>query len=209
MYDSQTSTHRPDRFEIPDFRTPTTPVLDPRAFRSFLSPLFYPGAKNRFAADILPRVPVVPDRAWFVEPYCGSAILTLRMIIEGRANRVWLNDMDKSVTALWRVIANKKQAENLLGALWSFHMPPESVQRCESVVDRPDGYDPIEAALATIVVGATARDNGYRRCGRRTDLFHYWGNLPMLMGRVKTAANLLTSVECRITSIPALACVIG
>ncbi len=62
-------------------------------------PFAYQGSKRRLAPRILERFPAGVER--LVEPFCGSAALSLAALAAGRTRRVWLNDNFRPLAALW------------------------------------------------------------------------------------------------------------
>ncbi len=65
-------------------------------------PFPYQGSKRRLAPRILERFPATVER--LVEPFCGSAALSLAALAAGRVRRVWLNDSCRPLAALWERI---------------------------------------------------------------------------------------------------------
>ena len=57
-------------------------------------PFPYQGSKRAICKHILPHVPA--DTALLVEPFCGSAAVSLAVAVQNRARRFWLNER------LWR-----------------------------------------------------------------------------------------------------------
>lgn len=68
----------------------------------YYSPLRYPGGKN----CIFPFVSSLFEENKFhgisyAEPYGGGAGLALRLLFEGYVNKVYINDLDRSIYAFW------------------------------------------------------------------------------------------------------------
>jgi DNA adenine methylase len=63
-------------------------------------PIPYQGSKRRLAEEILRWLPVRFDR--LVEPFAGSAAMTLAAAARGRAQQYWINDAHAALIALWR-----------------------------------------------------------------------------------------------------------
>lgn len=73
----------------------------------YYSPLRYPGGKN----CIFPFVSRVfyENRLLgvsYAEPYAGGAGLALRLLFEGYVERIYINDLDKQIFAIWDTIIN-------------------------------------------------------------------------------------------------------
>lgn len=84
-----------------------TPLTDEPLFRhSVVSPLRYPGAKRQLVPIIesLARANFPPPRL-FVEPFCGGATTTLRLLGLGVVDHGILADIDPLVAAFWKTAA--------------------------------------------------------------------------------------------------------
>ena len=68
-------------------------------------PFPYQGSKRSISGSILPHIPA--DTALLVEPFCGSAAVSLAASVHGRAERFWLNDANGPLMALWREILER------------------------------------------------------------------------------------------------------
>lgn len=80
-------------------------------------PFPYQGSKRRLSPAILARFPDAVER--LVEPFCGSAALSLAALAAGRARRVWLNDGFAPLAALWRrILAEPAVLAAEYRALW-------------------------------------------------------------------------------------------
>ncbi len=65
-------------------------------------PIPYQGSKRRLAADILRYLPADVDR--LVEPFAGSAAVSLAAAYSGVASRFLLNDANSALMSLWTAI---------------------------------------------------------------------------------------------------------
>lgn len=70
--------------------------------RSVPQPIPYQGSKRQIAAAILARFPAEADR--LVEPFCGSAALSLAAAQSKQVSSFWLNDANLPLMRLWREI---------------------------------------------------------------------------------------------------------
>lgn len=66
-------------------------------------PFQYQGSKRLIAPVILQRLQLSSDSE-LVEPFAGSAAVSVRAAIEGRAKSYWINDANKPLSDLWRAI---------------------------------------------------------------------------------------------------------
>lgn len=68
-------------------------------------PIPYQGSKRTIASTILQYLPYDTDR--LVEPFAGSAAISLSAAYYNRARRFWLNDINKPLMDLWDAIINR------------------------------------------------------------------------------------------------------
>ncbi len=68
-------------------------------------PIPYQGSKRRLAPQIVRCLPRSTDR--LVEPFCGSAAVSLYALATGAADTVWLNDNNEPLARLWMAIADR------------------------------------------------------------------------------------------------------
>lgn len=71
-------------------------------------PIPYQGSKRRLAPAILAHLP--PGTTRLVEPFAGSAALSLAALASGRAQRVVLGDVLEPLVALWSLIVREPTA---------------------------------------------------------------------------------------------------
>ena len=62
-------------------------------------PFPYQGSKRTIAPHILPHIPADAHR--LIEPFCGSAAISLAAAAGGRAHQFWLNDANAPLMRLW------------------------------------------------------------------------------------------------------------
>jgi len=68
-------------------------------------PIPYQGSKRGLARTILAYVS--PDAARLVEPFAGSAAVSLAAAYHGKAKSFWLNDLNHALVALWDEITHR------------------------------------------------------------------------------------------------------
>lgn len=83
------------------------PLVDQSLFnRSVISPLRYPGAKRQLVPVIEGLIAAnIPPPRLLVEPFCGGATTTLRLLGAGVAEHGILADVDPLVAAFWKTAA--------------------------------------------------------------------------------------------------------
>lgn len=70
-----------------------------------LSPLRYPGGKNKIYDKIL-EIIKPHNSSVYVEPFVGGASLPLRLLYNNEVDKIIINDYDKSVYAFWYSVLN-------------------------------------------------------------------------------------------------------
>lgn len=113
------------------------------------SPLRYPGGKTW----LIPHV-----RHWLsdpcevlIEPFAGGGIVSLTAIMEGRAKRAWMVELDRDVGAFWRAVL--RHADELVDRVLSFEVSREAVVELEGRIPA----DVVEHGLRTLVLNRTRR----------------------------------------------------
>ena len=67
---------------------------------SVLSPLRYPGSKNKLYPYIKHLIEVNSTRC-YIEPFVGGGSLACKLLLNGDVDKVIINDLDKSIYAFW------------------------------------------------------------------------------------------------------------
>lgn len=70
-------------------------------------PIPYQGSKRRLAPTILQYMPARPER--LVEPFAGSAALSIAAAAHGRADAFWINDAHEPLWRLWQEILHRPE----------------------------------------------------------------------------------------------------
>ena len=97
-------------------------------------PIPYQGSKRRLAAHILRWVPAEDIRT-FIEPFAGSAAMTLATARNGRARQFVLSDILRPLIDIWKMILDKPQElANEYARLWN-----EQLGNPRTVYDRIRG----------------------------------------------------------------------
>jgi len=141
-------------------------------------PFPYQGSKRKLAPAILPYVPTCTKRV--VEPFAGSAAISLACADEQRAGRFWLNDSNPGVIALWKSIVT--DPDGLAGAyeqLWQDQTGKERAfynevrERYNETQEAPDLLylvaRCVKAAIRYNAQGQFNQSPDHRRKGMRPD----------------------------------------
>src|SRR5688572_10125024 len=72
------------------------------------SPLRYPGGKARFTAFISEAIKTSGEEASvFVEPFCGGAGASIKLLENRVVGSIALNDLDPLVSSFWKIVFGK------------------------------------------------------------------------------------------------------
>ncbi|MBN2197172.1 MAG: DNA adenine methylase [Polyangiaceae bacterium] len=141
-------------------------------------PFPYQGSKRRLAPRILDRFPLAVER--LVEPFCGSAAISIAAVAAGRTDRVWLNDSFAPLAALWRrILGDSGALSEEYRVLWTAQSrdPDRHFATVRAAFNRDGDPAKLLFLLARCVKGAV-RFNGRgefnqapdrRRAGTRPD----------------------------------------
>ena len=174
-------------------------------------PFPYQGSKRSICDRILAHVPAGTGR--LVEPFCGSAAVSLAVAARGRAKRFWLNDANAPLIVLWREILERPmQLADRYERLWHEQLADKKafffqVRRRFNETHAPDL---LLYLLARIVKGSVrysadgrfnqSADN--RRAGMRPKAMRLQllGVSAALAGRAKTTADDFRNVVAETTA---------
>ena len=85
-------------------------------------PFPYQGSKRAIARHILPFVP--RDVARLVEPFCGSAAVSIAAASQKLASEFWLNDIDPALMTLWSwILERPEELSSGYEQLWNEQHP--------------------------------------------------------------------------------------
>ena len=139
----------------------------------FDSPLRYPGGKASLAA-FLGRTIELNNLSGcsYLEPFAGGAGAALRLLREGVASELYLNDLDPHIVSFWSAVLN--EPERFADAVLTVPMSIAEWRKQEQISRRADSGRPFELGFATfylnrcnrsgIILGA-APIGGYAQAG--------------------------------------------
>ena len=174
-------------------------------------PFPYQGSKRSICDRILAHVPA--RTGLLVEPFCGSAAVSLAVAAHGRAKRFWLNDANVPLIALWREILERPmQLADRYECLWREQLADKKafffqVRRRFNETHAPD----LLLYLLARIVKGSVRYSADGRFNQSPDN-RRWGMRPKAMrmqllgvsaalaGRAKTTAEDFRSVVAQTTA---------
>lgn len=85
-------------------------------------PFPYQGSKRGIASQILPYFP--NDIHRLIEPFCGTAAVSIAAAARGIAKEFWLNDLNKPLMALWQeILFRPRELSENYRTLWNDQYP--------------------------------------------------------------------------------------
>jgi DNA adenine methylase len=120
----------------------------------FCSPLRYPGGKNcifPFVSKLFYENGLIG--VGYAEPYAGGAGLALRLLFEEYVERIYINDLDRSIYAFWAsILAN---ADSFCDWLEDVEVSVDSWCRYKEIQSRADSSDLFDLAKSTFFLNRT------------------------------------------------------
>jgi DNA adenine methylase len=89
----------------------------------------------------------------YAEPYAGGAGLALRLLFEEYVERIYVNDLDRSIYAFWNAVLTR--AEALCGWIEDVPVTMESWREYKGVQDNAASADLFELAKSTFFLNRT------------------------------------------------------
>lgn len=118
------------------------------------SPLRYPGGKNcifPFVSKLLCENDMIGSS--YAEPYAGGAGLALRLLLDEYVDRIYLNDLDRSVYAFWLAVLTR--ADALCDWIDGVEVSMSSWRACKKVQTNAKSADLFELAKSTFFLNRT------------------------------------------------------
>lgn len=94
----------------------------------------YPGGKTRLAKHILPAL-VKQDCREYCEPFFGAGSVGLRLLKHADVQRFVINDLDKSIYAIWKSIAS--YPKDLIQLILNFEPTPDAFFEFKDALQNP------------------------------------------------------------------------
>lgn len=96
------------------------------------TPLRYPGGKSQLAPFVIELMRANDlFGAVYVEPFAGGAGIAWKLLFDGYASEVWINDIDPSIHAFWHCVLNR--TDELCAKIESTEVTIEEWHRQRSV----------------------------------------------------------------------------
>ena len=118
------------------------------------SPLRYPGGKNcifSFVSNVFYENQLIGVS--YAEPYAGGAGLALRLLFEGYVEHIYINDLDKSIYALWNSVI--KRSGEFCGWIKDVEVSIINWNKYKEIQSRADEVDYFELAKSAFFLNRT------------------------------------------------------
>jgi DNA adenine methylase len=122
----------------------------------FPTPFRYPGGKTKlshYVSEIFSNNFLIDGH--YAEPYAGGAGLALSLLFNGFARYIYLNDLDKSIFAVWHCILN--ETDHLCRYVNDVTVDFEEWKRQKEVQRCKDSADLLSLGISTLFLNRTNR----------------------------------------------------
>ena len=122
----------------------------------FVSPLRYPGGKLK-VVDYIKKMFEVNDLmdGTYIEPYAGGASVALTLLFSEYANRIKINDIDRSIYAFWHSVL--EETEGLCRLITDTPVTMETWAQQREVQVRKKDAELLELGFSTFFLNRTNR----------------------------------------------------
>lgn len=121
-----------------------------------ISPLRYPGGKASIfsmASDVIESHGYMGGQ--YIEPYAGGCGLALTLYFKGIVSELYLNDIDRSIWALWHSILN--DSEKLVSRITEIPINMSEWHIQKAIQDDKESAEIIDLAVSTLYLNRTNR----------------------------------------------------
>lgn len=122
----------------------------------FYSPLRYPGGKNKLSGFISKICIDNAIHGHYVEPYAGGASVALFLLFENIVERITINDMDRSIYALWHSILY--ETDKLCYLIENTEITIANRSRIRKIQNIKENCNLLDLGFSTLFLNRTNRD---------------------------------------------------
>lgn len=122
----------------------------------FLSPLRYPGGKNKLIPSI-ERLVIENDLigSTYIEPFSGGASVALYLLFNDLVSDIYINDIDKSIYAFWYSVINYN--DELCNLIDNATLSIDEWNKQKSIQEQKDTSDLLSLGFSTFYLNRTNR----------------------------------------------------
>ena len=126
------------------------------------SPLRYPGGKFKMYAFVKSLMEYNGDST-YIEPFCGGSAIAIKLLQDGIANKIIINDYDYAIYALWYSILNN--TDEICGLIEDRNVNIKEWQRQKEIYSNPKLSGIAELGFATLFLNRTNRSGIIGKAG--------------------------------------------
>lgn len=117
------------------------------------SPLRYPGGKSRLSKWILEIMQDNNISNAYAEPYAGGAGIALNLLLGGYVKKIFINDIDRAIYAIWYLILN--DSENFIRAIYDVKINIDEWKKQKTILQNSDDFDDFKVGFAAFFLNRT------------------------------------------------------
>ncbi len=119
----------------------------------FLSPLRYPGGKNKLAKFIAKICVDNNINGHYIEPYAGGASVALHLLINEKVQKITINDFDRSIYAFWHSIL--KNTNKLCSLIENIEINIENWKKAKEIQKNKSNAKLLDLGFSTFFLNRT------------------------------------------------------
>ena len=121
----------------------------------FHSPLRYPGGKSRLTPLIKSLISKAGlENTTYIEPFAGGAGVAMSLLLDGTADQVVINDLDKAIYSFWRAV--KTESKTLIKMIANTQITINERSRQQAIYQAEKRYS-VELAFAALFLNRVNR----------------------------------------------------
>jgi len=122
---------------------------------AFYSPLRYPGGKNKLSPFIAQICIDNKITGHYIEPYSGGASVALFLLLEGYAEKITINDKDRSIYAFWFSVLYRTR--KLCALIENAKFTIEEWRKQKKIQNNKEQADLLDLGFSTFYLNRTNR----------------------------------------------------
>lgn len=128
------------------------------------SPLRYPGGKSCLyeLTSMILRLNRL-ERGHYAEPYAGGGGLALTLLFEGHAREIHINDLDRSIWALWNSVLN--ETDGLIEKIQTTPVTIDEWHNQRDIYLEQSSHDDLNVGFSTFYLNRTNRSGIIKGAG--------------------------------------------
>lgn len=121
---------------------------------NFISPLRYPGGKNK-VYEYISHLVKINNVSSYIEPFAGGAAVALRLLNNNEVNRIIINDYDRSIYAFW--YSTIFYTEKLIERIWETNISIDEWYKQKKIQKNKYTVNLFDLGFSTLFLNRTNR----------------------------------------------------